>query len=408
MHSPGPDIINLSRIGTNDGGSQTACSFLQMLAEQRDLNDYLVVAFKETNAGDLARSLGYKTHLIGRNKRERLQLDFSCRNLFKRGQLCFTFHGIPWVRSRDYMVNISGAADSNLYYPEIPFWQYCTRSVQAQKYVKDRGRMFGYSRADYWIFETDTLAKRAVDLAGYPAERAAVVKMSPSAFVCPERVTDAIKEKYTQRIGNAFSLLFMAAPNPNKRIDTLIPALAQVRAQGSVDVPIKVVTTLDPNSAYCQTLAETFKRHGVEDAWVNLGQVPYDDIPSLIDACDVVCLLSVLESFSSNFTESWAMNKPLLATDADWARSACGDAAVYVEPTDTAGVAEALVKLTSEGFRDELLSRYADHFKTYPTPAERCTQYLACMEDARRLGCIPRNEHRNVRKYHSKRMAVSQ
>ena len=119
MHRSEKIIINLTRIGFNDGGSQNACSFIQELSNQGDLSDYFVVAFKDTNTGRLAQKLGFDNILINRNIRERVYWDFFCRKYFAKGQLCFTFFGSPWFRSQGYLINLTGVADSNLYYPEI-------------------------------------------------------------------------------------------------------------------------------------------------------------------------------------------------------------------------------------------------------------------------------------------------
>ena len=403
MNALNQDIINLTRLGTNDGGSQNACSFLQQLSEIGDRKRYCVVAFKDTAAGNLTQKLGFDNILIGRNVSERIHFDLSCRKFFKRGQLCLTFFGAPWYKSRGYLVNVSGVADSNLYYPEIPFWKHCTIPQQAYKYVKDRGRMFGYSGADYWIFETEVLAQRAVDLAGYPKDRVATVKMSASAFVSPEKVSQEVCESFKKRIGEGFSLLFMAGANPNKRITCVAAALAEIRANGTIKAPVRAVTTLDPDSNYCRTVEGEFRRLGVEDAWVNLGPVAFDEIPSLIDACDVICLFSVLESFSSNITEAWAMKKPLLASDYDWARSACGNAAMFVSPENASQVADAVVRLMQHDERKKLLDLYGAQYKTHPTASERCRQYLECMEAAKELGSLSREECKAVRKFASRR-----
>lgn len=401
MNDPKKDIINLTRIGTNGGGSQTACSFLHELSEQRNPGDYCVVAFNNTPASKVAQERGFCPVLVERNLRERAYWDLACRKVFARGQLCFTFHGVPWLASKGYLVNVSGAADSNLYYPDVRFWKHCSISVQAVKYLKDRGRMFGYSRADYWIFETHTLAGRAVALGGYPEERVAVVKMSASAFVSRARIDPTVRDRFKEQIGSGFACLFMAGANPNKRIGSIAPAIAAIGSRRLTNGPVKAVTTLDPRSGYYHTLQQEFRRCGVDGAWVNLGPVAHDQISSLVDACDVVCLFSVLESFSSNFTEAWAMRKPLLVTDADWAKSACGNAAMYVSPTDSLQVADAIVRLMSPAVQAELLQHYDSHFRTYPTAQQRCKQYLECMEKARLLGSMRSEDRKTVRRFMS-------
>jgi glycosyltransferase involved in cell wall biosynthesis len=171
------------------------------------------------------------------------------------------------------------------------------------------------------------------------------------------------------------------------------------------DAPLKVVTTLDPRSGYYHALRREFQRLHVDDAWVNIGPLAHADVPSLIQACDVVCLFSVLESFSSNFTEAWAMKKPLLVSDADWARSACGKAAMYVSPTDVSRLADALIRLTRPAVQAELLKQYGRHFRAYPTAEGRCRQYLECMETARRLGCISTAESKSLRQFRCGRAA---
>lgn len=395
-------IINLTRVGTNDGGSQAACSFLQELAILGDTKNYKVIAFRETSAGILAKKLGYDCILIGRNIYERICLDFFCRKYFQKGQLCFTFFGVPWLRSKNYLVNVSGAADSNLYYPNLPFWKYYSYVIQLKKFLKDRARMFGYSRADHWVFETDALAKRAIDLAGYPESCVSVVKMSASTFVSPAKVDQRLKEEYNNRIGDGFSLLFLCGSNPNKRIIYVGPAIANVKANRMTESPVKVVTTLEPNTVYFRKIEKEFKDMGISDTWVNLGPIPFDHVSSLIDSCNVMCLFSVLESFSSNFTEAWMMKKPLLVSDVDWARSACGEAAIYVEPTNTAQISEAIVRLMQSSFQSELLSRYDSQLEKYPTAQERCSQYLEVLEKARIYGSIPMKKRKGIVKYECK------
>lgn len=393
------DIINLTRLGSDDGGAQTAASFLQRLAERRDPKNYCVVSVAGTRVGDLCAELGFGGFQIGDRIQDKARLDLSCRRFFERGQLCFTFHGVPWLRSQGYLTNLCGAADSNLYYPEIDFWRHAKTTARVRKALKDRARMYGYSRSDYWVFETETLADRAVALANYPADRVAVVKMSASAFVSPEKVEAATRERFRRQIGDGMALLFMAGPNPNKRIHCVVPALARRHRESPKAGAIKVVTTLPTASAYYHELERAFRAAGLRDHWVNLGPVAYHDIPSRIDSCDVVCLFSVLESFSSNITEAWAMQKPLLASNVDWARAACGDAALYVAPDDPASVSDALAALADPETSKRLLDRSASQFQRYPSPEDRCEQFLECMETARHLG--PLTKRTAVRKLRS-------
>ena len=395
--------MNLTRLGRVGGGVQNAASFLEELAELGLISQFHVVAFRNTPLGDLVKRLGGPHLLLNRTGRERLAFDLQCRQVFKKGQVCFTFFGAPWYRSRGYLLNVSGVAFSNLYYPELPFWQFLPLPARIIKHIRDTGRMLGCSWPDYWIFETDTMARRAHELAGYPQERVGVVRMTPSKLVSPERITPSKRLEFTERIGDGVALLFLAGPNPNKRISFVAPAVSTIQEQQMLNTPVKIVTTLDNSSGYYRTVEQEFRRFELLNNWVNLGPVPPEDVASLIDACTIVCLFSALESFSNNCVEAWMMKKPLLVTNVDWARDSCGDAAVYVDPRNSSQVASAVRRIaTDHEYRESLLNNYSRQLRSYPTRRDKCLSYLDHLRKARDLGFLPASERHGMCRFRCK------
>ena len=75
-------------------------------------------------------------------------------------------------------------------------------------------------------------------------------------------------------------------------------------------------------------------------------------------------LLSKLESFSNNFIEAWRFGKPLILTDAKWARAIAGNSAHYAKRDNTEEISykteelimnNDLVEILTERGRKELL-----------------------------------------------------
>ena len=386
---------------------QNAASFLEELSEIGGVERFHIVTFNDGPLAQLVERLNFPHLFLKRTPTSRFLFDIQCRRYYRRGEVCFTFFGPPWYGSRGYLVNIGGVAYSNLYYPEVPFWRFLPIHSRMTKHFVDCGRMFGCSWLDYWIFETEAMAERATTLAGYPAARVGVVRMTPSKLVSPDRVDFGKREAFRRRIGAGLSLLFLAGPNPNKRIANIAPAVAVLRNRSVLKERLTIVTTLEPTSAYCEHVAREFRRHNVFESWINLGPIPPDDVASLMDACSIVCLFSALESFSNNCVEAWVMRKPLIITDMDWSRDSCGPAAVYVDPHNAEQVASAITKIgADERYRNAVLGEYSKQLAVYPSRRAKCDAYLEHIRRAQSLGLISRAERRSICRFRCRKACI--
>jgi glycosyltransferase involved in cell wall biosynthesis len=88
-----------------------------------------------------------------------------------------------------------------------------------------------------------------------------------------------------------------------------------------------------------------------------------------------------LESFSNTVAEAWTMGKPLLVSDLDWAREACGDGAHYFRYDDATDAAAAIVRLREDAaWRTRFIDAGKKMMATYPSSEERFLQYLRVIE----------------------------
>lgn len=81
---------------------------------------------------------------------------------------------------------------------------------------------------------------------------------------------------------------------------------------------------------------------------VNIGRVLHKDLLNIINSMDAIVNPSLIESFSTNYIEAFAMKKPLLVSDAQFSREICGDAAVYFNITKTDDFVEKLLSVCDD------------------------------------------------------------
>jgi len=390
-------LLNFTRQGAG-GGVQNALSFLTTLATIDDTDNYIVFVRKSSPIAAAAKASRFTCREL--TSRDRFLIDFStrCRREFTCGQVCFTFFGPPWIASKGYLLNVCGVAYSNLYYPEIEFWKHYKGICRLRRELTDRLRLWSLSRADYWIFETEVLAQRALQYAKYPEKRVGVVSMTASSLVSPENVQPDSASIFNHRIPAGFRFLFLAGPAPNKQIHTLAAIAKELRTL--TDLRFIVVTTLAEDSPYYKIVAKAFSHYRTEECWYNIGPCPYDKVASLIDSCQAMCTFSILESFSNNFVEAWIMNKPLLVCDTDWGRASAGDAAIYVEPNNPAKAARAMLRIMNDNqFYAHVTKQGTIRLSQYPTAIEKCKDYLDQINNARRLGILPREYRKTIQKW---------
>ncbi|NQT17522.1 MAG: glycosyltransferase [Planctomycetes bacterium] len=386
-------VLNFLPIGTG-GGLQNAMSFTRTLADARDRKPRCSALVRSGSPLEaLCREYDIPCTSVRGSLLGRAVFECRCRSSLPSGEVCFTLFGPIIARSSGHLLNVNGCAYSNLFYPEIPY-----RSKLAQRTHGwiDRCRRYFTKQADYWIFETEVLRARAVELCGFPRERTGVVRMAPGAWVALEHVDEQVLAQFDRRIPTGFRFLLLSGAFWNKRIH-VVPKIAQrLEVIGAGDYCF--ITTLPESDPYTLQVQKRFRRLGLEKRLCNLGPIPPQQVSSLIQAVDVMCTFSLLESFSNNFVEAWRMERPLVVTDADWARGSCGEAALYLDPSDAAAAAEALCGVTtSERLRNELVKQGQQQLARFPSAREKLDSYFHHIEAAIRLGPCPVSDRKRIR-----------
>lgn len=361
-------IINLLPV-RKGGGLQNALSLLGTIP----VGTRCMVAFRHNSkiVESISRS-GFRSEAARDTLFSRLRSEVALRRESTNNNIvCFTLFGPPPIFSKGRVINVVGCAYSNLFYPEIDFWRGFGRVARFYKGAIDLYRRWSIGKADYWIFETEVLARRAVEVFSFPANRVFVVRMAPS----PVAINRKGDSKFIGLEGDVFNVLYLTGFHKNKRIESLIEVARIVKEEGRIRC--KFILTLDDRVKDVMDILFRINDLGLSDYFLNLGPISPDRVGELIDQCDAMCNLARLESFSNNFVEAWSLKRPLLVTDADWSRDSCGEGAVYVNPCDPRSIVDAI----------DMLSRNDDVYRsvvesgdkvlgTYPDAKKKTEEYF--------------------------------
>lgn len=269
---------------------------------------------------------------------------------------------------------ISGSADSNLYFPEIDFWKNESTLKKIINYFKDKYRIWGLKKATAVVFENESMEKKGKELFGL--NKTTFIKPSINTdFPYQELNLDSDEISNNKKVG-----LFLCGYQKNKNY-TLIPELAfELNKRG---YPFHFLFTAPKNGAIEQKKFEsTAAVLGVHNHISIIGQVKKEELKSLYNKVDFVFLLSNLESFSNNIIESWYFEKPLIISDETWSRSICNDAGVFVDRSDINDISDKVIKLISNQdlYKSEI-EKGKIMLSVYPSIDERTEQELSYINE---------------------------
>ncbi|SUS08808.1 putative transferase protein [uncultured Defluviicoccus sp.] len=263
---------------------------------------------------------------------------------------------------------VCGCAMSNLFFPEVDFWQYYRGITRIGKHIVDYYRLWGLKRAASVVFETNIIEKRAKTL-----HKLRETKVILPSIALPQNNAFTPIICFTPDIAKG---LFFCGWQPNKNV-FLIPEIAASLRQCGVRFQF-IVTAPRDGSAHHRRFERLVREKSVEEMVEIVGPISKDEIPYLYESISVVFLLSKLESFSNNILESWYYSKPMIVSDEIWARSICGDAAVYVDRNSAEEIAGKVAALLDNlALRAEVVNRGREALATYPSIDARVAQEMA-------------------------------
>ncbi|WP_373288758.1 glycosyltransferase [Ornithinimicrobium pekingense] len=256
-----------------------------------------------------------------------------------------------------------GFADVTLIYPWPP--QLPRRSVKQR--IREPLAWGSFRKADHLVVETEAVKERLASR-GIQTSRVSVVPNTCHS------VFRAVPPGPRHPLGNEVTLLYVSRAYPHKNHDFLGEVLERLHTRHAMRA--KVLVTLTPEEFNSRTTK--FHRYAL-----NLGPQTVSQLPALYASVDAAIFPSLLECFSATPLEAMATGTPLLASDHDFNRTVCGEAATYFDSQNPEVAAWQIREALDES--KTLMQRAVrglEQMTSWPDSLTRTTAYLSLIEKA--------------------------
>jgi len=149
-------------------------------------------------------------------------------------------------------------------------------------------------------------------------------------------------------------ILYVGTIEPRKNLTRLMTAFANARKSG---VPHQLVC-VGPYGWASRDLSGHIERLGIRDAVHFTGYVAFEHLPAIYNLADFFAFPSLYEGFGLPVVEAMASGIPVLTSNTSSLGEIAGDAAETIDPTNTAAMCDAIVRLAKDSaLRCELSDR---------------------------------------------------
>ena len=206
------------------------------------------------------------------------------------------------------------------------------------------------ARADLVLADSAHTRSDIVSLLGVPPNQVQVLYSGVAPRFRPQAESGERKRLHARYgLGEGPYVLSVGTLQPRKNYVRLIRAFADLKPE------VPLVIAGGRGWLYQDIFAEA-EKHG--DRVRILGFVDDADLPALYRSAVLFAFPSLYEGFGLPVLEAMACGVPVVCSNASSLPEVAGDAALLVDPLDTAGLAEAMARVLEDaGLRREMIAR---------------------------------------------------
>lgn len=170
-----------------------------------------------------------------------------------------------------------------------------------------------------------------------------------------------------------FQMLDIASPGIHKNQEISLD-IARILKDKHPEFKFRFIFTIEENQF--PTVPEDLKEN-----FLFIGPVIIAECPSLYQQVDASFQPTLLECFTATYVESMKMERPIITTDLDFAKSLCGDAAIYYKSMDARSAVEAIYTLaTDRVLYSDLVEKGKMQLSKFDNQESRVTKLIALCE----------------------------
>ena len=350
------------------GGSQVACAFLENLVKA-DAVDWRAVATEPT-ISSLSPAVQSDPRIVCVKKRNwfdllRISSALAHEERTFLPDIVFSVFGPTYFAPR--AIHLVGFALPLMIYDVEPPLQQPSMSARFKKWLGKRA----FKKADHIVVETETVKTRLSARLGIDGAKISVIGNSVNPLFVAEPAPHA------KPSSDMFTILVPAAHYPHKNLE-IIPKVAAELTRSAPDFEFEFLLTLTPALPAWRAIAQDADHLGVGRHVKTLGNLTLASLATQYQSASAIFLPTIREASTAVYPESFQAKCPLVTSDYDFARDLCGDAALYVPPTDPKAIADKLLQLSRDkALAADLVARGEARLKShYPTSDEKFSQQM--------------------------------
>jgi glycosyltransferase involved in cell wall biosynthesis len=147
-------------------------------------------------------------------------------------------------------------------------------------------------------------------------------------------------------------ILFVGNLKPHKNVKTLLQAFAQISAHSDFDLQLVI---LGDDRKWKAGLVDESMSLGLAGRVIFAPHVPYQDLPWVYAAAEILVMPSLIEGFGLPVLEAMACGTPVVCSRAASLPEVAGDAAEYFEPANADDLAMAIERVLRSSQLQETL-----------------------------------------------------
>ena len=210
----------------------------------------------------------------------------------------------------------------------------------------DRFALRQLKRTTSLIAVSEWTKKAVMDTISGPRKRVAVTHLGVDhSRYRPQPVPPEFMNRYGFRDDQRY-VIYVGSDEPRKNLSNVWRALGVVRRRFPEVILLKVGRGYDPSAR--DALKQLASELGLQQAIRYFDEVAESDLPLFYAAADLLVMPSLYEGFGLPALEAMASGIPVVVSDRAALPEVVGDSGIYIDPSDFAGIARAIMELLDD------------------------------------------------------------